>query len=125
MVNCKPEDIIAKLRQTVNKGRFGIDYTICCRDKNKLLRENYIIDDSKIKTILLNLTVDDYISSEPSDNEKFPDDIVHKFISNVKMIRKYSTDIEPVDVKLYIKFTWSVSMNKKMIIISFHEANGF
>lgn len=125
MVEYKPENIIARLRQTVNTGRFGIDYTICCRDKNKLLRENYIIDDNKIKTILLNLTVDDYISSEPSDNENFPDDIVHKFISNVKLIQKYSTDIEPVDVKLYIKFTWSVSMNKKMIIISFHEANDF
>ena len=81
MVEYKPENIIARLRQTVNTGRFGIDYTICRRDKNNLLREKYIIDDSKIKNILINLSVDDYISSEPSDNEEFPDDIVHKFIS--------------------------------------------
>ena len=125
MVEYKPENIIARLRQTVNTGRFGIDYTICRRDKNNLLREKYIIDDSKIKNILINLSVDDYISSEPSDNEEFPDDIVHKFISNVRLLNRYSTDIEPVNVRLYIKFTWSISQNKRMIIISFHEENDF
>lgn len=121
MVDCKPETIIDKLRQTVNTGKYGINYTICRRDKNNLLRERYWVDDYKIKAILLGLTENDYISSEPSDNKDYPDDTVHVFITEVQLLRKFSTNTNYVNVRLYIKFTWSNSLNQKMLIISFHE----
>lgn len=123
MVEFKPENILNKLRQTINNGKYGRDYTVIARDKNNLIREKYFLDDAKIKTILLELTADDYVASEPSDNDEFPNDIVHKFIREVKLLKRYSEDLVPESVKLYIKFTWSASLNGKMIIISFHEEN--
>ncbi len=123
MIDYTPEDILSHLRQTVTKGKYGVDYTIKRRDKNDELREKYLIDDCKIKDILLSLTADNYICSEDSDQEDFPDDIVHKFIKNVHLIRRYSDSIIPENVKLYIKFTWPKQTNKILLIISFHEEN--
>ncbi len=123
MADYKPENIIERIRQTIRTGKFGKDYTIIPRDKNLLLRETFIVDDEKIKTILLSLSVEDYVKSESSDNESFQNDIVHIFTKEVHLIRRYSAKIEAEKVNLYIKFTWSFSQNKTMIIISFHEEN--
>ena len=117
-----PEKIVEKLRQTINKGRYGRDYTIVPRDKNNKLREEYIIDDYKIKSILLSLNVDDYIKTEDSNNVDFPDDIVHIFKKDVSLIKRYSEKIEPQIVGLYIKFTWTNQVEfGNLIFISFHK----
>ncbi|MBE5900186.1 MAG: hypothetical protein E7279_11430 [Lachnospiraceae bacterium] len=121
MVESKPENILSHLRQTLIKGKNGVDYTVIPRDKNKELRENFFIDDSRTKEILLSLTAEDYICSEESDNEDFPDDIVHIFIKTEKLIQRFADSF--VDVNLYIKFTWPRQNNKKLLIISFHEEN--
>ena len=123
MIVQEPEKIVEKLRQTINTGKFGIDYTIIPRDKNNSLREKYIIDDYKIKEILLDLTVDDYIKTELSTNKGFPDDIVHFFKKDVCLIlRFFDNNIEQQKVKLYIKFTWTKTIKKgNLIFISFHE----
>ncbi len=121
MVESKPENILSHLRQTITKGKYGVDYTVIPRDKNKELREKYYISDSKVKEILLSLTVDDYICPKESDNEDFPDDIVHIFIKTEKLIQRFTDSF--VDVNLYIKFTWPRQNNKKLLIISFHEEN--
>ena len=118
-----PEKIIDKLRQTIVKGKYGKDYTIIPRDKNNLLRERYILDDEKIKTILLSLTIDDYIITEDSDNEKHIDDVIHIFRKKTGLIPRYSKKIELIPVELYIKFTWTKSDLGYLIIISFHEWN--
>lgn len=123
MVEYKPESIISRLRQTVSKGKYGKDYTIVRRDKNNLLREKYLVDDNKVKAILLDIDTADYVKSEPSDNEYFLNDIVHIFRSDVQLIRRYSEEIETANIILYIKFTWCSSQNGQMIIISFHEEN--
>lgn len=117
-----PEKIVERLRQTINKGKYGKDYTIIPRDKNNKLREEYIIDDHKIKTILLSLNIDDYIKTECSDNEDFPNDIVHFFTKEVSLIKRYSDKIEPQIIKLYIKFTWTKSVEcGNLFFISFHK----
>jgi len=121
MVESKPENILSHLRQTLIKGKNGVDYTVIPRDKNKELREKYFVDDSRTKEILLSLTAEDYICSEESDNEDFPDDIVHIFIKTEKLIQRFADSF--VDVNLYIKFTWPRQNNKKLLIISFHEEN--
>lgn len=123
MAGYSPDEILSRLWQTIERGKYGVDYVISPRDKNKELREKYLIDDRKIKDILLSLTADDYICSEESDKEEFPDDIVHKFIKKVKLIQRYFSSIIPEDVNVYIKFTWTKNANKNLFIISFHEAN--
>ena len=82
----------------------------------------YIIDDDKIKRILLELTEDDFIKTEESTSEEFPDDIVHIFKKDVSLIKRFfSKDIEPQNVKLYIKFTWTTKTEYgNLIFISFH-----
>ena len=47
MVESKPENILSHLRQTITKGKYGVDYTVIPRDKNKELREKYYISDSR------------------------------------------------------------------------------
>ena len=124
MSDLQPEEIVKRLRQTINKGKMGKDYTIIPRDKNNLLREKYLIDDSKIKAILLDITVDDYICSDDSINEDYPDDVVHVFDKNVHLIPRYSENIEREQVRLYIKFTWTKAEYGNLIFISFHEWEG-
>ncbi len=122
MIAQEPEIVIERLRQTIRTGKYGKDYTIIPRDKNNLLREMYIIDDHEIKTILLDLSVDDFIKTELSNSEEFPDDIVHIFKKDVSLIMRYSDKIELQNVMLYIKFTWtSNNMIGNLIIISFHR----
>ena len=121
MDEIRPDAIIQRLRQTIKTGKLGKDYTIIPRDKNNRIREKYLIDDDKVKGILNSLTVDDYICSEESNHEDFPDDIVHKFEKNISLIRRNCNSLDPEDVCLYIKFTWTRSITKVMIIISFHD----
>ena len=105
MSGLKPEDVVNRLRQTIINGVLGKDYTIISRYKNNLLREKYLIDDAKIKIILLDLTVDDYVYSDESNNKNFEDDVVQVFGKDVLLIRRFSETILPEQVKLYIKFT--------------------
>ena len=122
MIAQEPELVIERLRQTIRTGKYGKDYTIIPRDKNNKLREMYLIDDNKIKMILMSLTVDDFIKTELSTSEEFPDDIVHFFKKNVSLILRYSDNIEAQTVKLYIKFTWSKKNEYgNLIFISFHR----
>ena len=116
----KPEKILERLRQTVKNGKFGRDYTVIPREKNNQLREQYLLDDAKVKAILLCLDVGDHVCTEKSNNEMFPDDVIHIFRKRVGLIPRYSVRTEQVSVELYIKFTW---IKSGLIIISFHEWN--
>lgn len=121
MIGFEPETIIKRLRYTIKNGKYGVDYTISRREKNNRLREEYLIDDAKITYILNELSVEDYVKSENSINEDYLDDVVHVFEKVVPLIRRYR-GIEVTDVRLYIKLTWTKIDKRKMIIISFHEA---
>ncbi len=116
MIEYKPEDVLSRLRQSITKGTF----TIIPRCSFIDIVETYLIDESKIKYILLNLSKEDYIGSEDSYNMNYQDDVVHIFEKDVEAIRKYSDTIESEKIRLYIKFTWSKSADGNLIIISFH-----
>lgn len=79
-----------------------------------------MLDDAKVKAILLSLDVGDHVCTEKSNNEMFPDDVIHIFRKRVSLIPRYSIRTEQVSVELYIKFTW---IKSGLIIISFHEWN--
>ena len=116
-----PEDIITRLKNSINNGTMGRDYVILPRDKNKELTYKYLIDTNKQKEILLSLTTDDYISSETSINKDFPNDIVHIFYKKVNLIPLIDRGISYKKVPIYIKFTWP-DQEEILLIISFHEA---
>lgn len=115
-------DIIAqKLHEVVLTGTFGLDYTFAGdREKNKALRRKYVVDDAKVRDILLLLTGSHYIKSELSDNEEYLGDTVHVFKIIVALMPRYDGDADYKDVCIYIKVTWPDGENP-MFIISFHE----
>ena len=123
MSDLSPEEIINRLRQTIRNGKLGKDYTIKPREKNNLLREQYLISDEKIDEILLALVASDYLGTEDSINNDYSEDVIHKFKKDVSLIPRYSESIERKSVRLYIKLTWTESEYGKMIIISFHKWN--
>ncbi len=43
------------------KGKFGVDYTICKREKNEYLKHEYNINDDKIIEIMMDLEPKDFI----------------------------------------------------------------
>lgn len=49
------KSILKEIHQIVENGVYGRDYTIAPREKNKKIRADYWINDSKIKEILLSL----------------------------------------------------------------------
>lgn len=115
------EIIAQRLHDVVEKGELGLQYTFDSkRDKNKALRRKYIVNDAKMKKILLEINSSHYIKSEHSTNEKHPDDIVHIFKIYENLRPKYDDVDEYVNVCIYIKVTWPDG-EEPMFIISFHE----
>lgn len=121
MKELTPEKIVLRLRQDIKNGKLGKDYTIIPREKNRLFREKYFVSDEKIKEILLSLGADDFIKSDNSDQPDFPDDVIHVFGKECSLLPKYSKNIDRIQVKLYIKFTWSTIEHRALLFISFHE----
>lgn len=114
--------VLNNIRDMIEKGVMGQDYTIANRDKNRRLRRDYNITDAKIREILLKLQVDNFIKAEKSDNLAHPNDVVYIFKNDVLLIPRWQENIDGVNVRLYIKITWPTE-NTIMLIISFHEDN--
>ena len=115
-------DMIAqRLHEIVSTGTLGLDYTFDAeREKNKALRRKYVVDDAKVRDILLLLTGSHYIKSEQSDNEEHLGDTVHVFKIIVALMPRYVEDAICNDICIYIKVTWPDG-EEPMFIISFHE----
>lgn len=116
-----PDDIIERLRRYIDSGRNGIDYTFLYRDKNEEFFSKYIIAEKDRIDILLELTTDDFIGWELSDNPNFPKDVVYIFHHTKAFIPRGIEDAPCENVRLYIKFTWTKYQNNILLIISFHD----
>lgn len=112
--------IIQRLRDTIKKGVFGIDYTVIPREKNRRLRREYVISDDDIIDILSRLTSTDFVKTEPSTNEKHLNDTIAVFKKTEMLQPKWAEEAERISVSIYIKITWPVD-EPGMLIISFHE----
>lgn len=112
--------LIDKLHELVRDGTLGLDYTISDRDKNRTLRNNYVVTDATIKKILLSLCIDDFVKFETSNNPKFSDEIVYIFKKYYLLMPRWEENSDYKNVRLYIKIVWPDD-EKFMFIISFHE----
>lgn len=115
-------EILENIHNMVGNGILGLDYTIASRDKNRRLRRDYNITDTKIRQILLDLHADNFIKAGKSDHLDHPDDIVYIFKKKTLLMPRWKENADYVNVQLYIKITWPVE-NTMMFIISFHEDN--
>ncbi|MDD3142004.1 MAG: hypothetical protein PHX08_24000 [Lachnospiraceae bacterium] len=114
------EEKVLRIKQTIQQGRFGCDYTLTHGIKMKRLKENYFIEDSRILEILKDLDLINFIKAEYSDNEKFPDDIMYIFKKHVSLMPKLIENAEMQIVCIYIKITWT-QPSEIMLVMSFHE----
>lgn len=117
-----PAKVLARVQGMVRDGTYGRDYTIANREKNRRLRRDYNIDDTKIKQILLELQLVDFVKEERSNNPVHPKDIVYIFKKKVQLMPKWQENADYQQVMLYIKITWPTD-EMMMFIISFHEDN--
>ncbi len=117
-----PENIIRRIKETIQKGKFGIDFTISKREKNEYLKQQYNINDDKIIEIMMDLETKDFIKKEKSNNLLHPEDIIYVFKKSVLLMPKWIEDAEYCNVMIYIKITWP-DEQKFMFIISFHQDN--
>ena len=114
--------ILEKIHRMVRDGTMGQDYTIANREKNRRLKRDYNVDDTKIREVLLDLQADNFIKAEKSDNLEHPEDIVYIFKKTILLMPKWQEKADYSNVRLYIKITWPVE-NAMMFVISFHEDN--
>lgn len=114
--------ILENVHRIVRDGTLDQDYTIAKRDKNRWLKRDYNIDDARIREILLDLQVEDFIKAEKSDNLEHPEDVIYVFKKTTLLMPRWQENADYVNVKLYIKITWPTD-NTMMFIISFHEDN--
>ena len=120
--NDHPEDIIRRMKETNQKGKFGVDYTLCKRKKNEYQKHEYNINDDKINEKMMDLEPKDFIKKEKSNNLMHPEDIIYVFKKSVILMPKWIEDAEYRNVMIYIKITWPDEQNF-MFIISFHQDN--
>lgn len=113
--------IAQRLHEVVVEGNLGIDYTFAGdRDKNIVFRRKYIVNDDKMKDILLKITEKHYRKSELSTNEEYPNDVVHVFKIQEDLMPRFEENCSYESVCIYIKVTWPDG-ESPMFIISFHE----
>jgi len=120
--NNDPEDIIRRIKETIQNGKFGDDFTISKREKNEYLKQEYNINDDKIIQIMMDLEPKNFIKQEKSNHLKHPEDIIYVFKKSVLLMPKWIEDAEYCNVMIYIKITWPDEQNS-MFIISFHQDN--
>lgn len=89
-----PENIIRRIKETIQKGKFGIDFTISKREKNEYLKQKYNINDDKIIEIMMDLETKDFIKKEKSNNLMHPEDIIYVFKKSVLLMPKWIEDAE-------------------------------
>ena len=119
-IGYSPDDVVERLHRHIRANVYGIGYTVKPTDKNSQLRKEYVVDDNKVRDILLSLRAEDYLRWEYSNDEHFKGEIVHFFQKNVLLIPRQKEDGKEEEIALYIKMTWS-SKNGILFILSVHK----
>ena len=115
-----PKDIIERLHRCIDSGVYGLDYTILSRDKNDEFYSKYIITEQNRIKILRDLSLENHDGWEISDNQQYPNDVIHFFHYTATLFPRGIEEAPAQKVKLYIKLTWTKS-GTVLIVISFHD----
>lgn len=87
------------------------------RMTNLSLFDEYLIDEERIKIILLDLTEDDFCEKVQNKHVKFQHEWLYIFGKEISLMKRYEEKSEVVP--LYIKF--NMIEDKFVIVISFHK----
>lgn len=107
---------LSDVKEAVKSGRYRLDRNIN-RQENINLFIEYVIDESKAKDIILNLTANDFSKILQNDHKGFEYEELYVFGKDVQLLERIGS--KKKTVSLYIKF--NKLENNFVIVISFHE----
>ena len=110
------EQYLLEVKDAIKKGNYRLDRNNKRQDNIDLFL-NYIIDEMKVKEILLSLTTMDFSEILKNRNKGFEHEKLYVFGKDVRLLER--AGIKEKTVSLYIKF--NKLENCFVIVISFHE----
>lgn len=112
----KIADYLSRAKKLIVQNKFYIALN-SNRMTNLSLFDEYLIDEERIKIILLDLTEDDFCEKVQNKHVQFQREWLYIFGKEISLMKRYEEKSEVVP--LYIKF--NMIENKFVIVISFHK----
>lgn len=109
-------DYLSCAKKLIVQNKFSIALN-SNRMTNLSLFDEYLIDEERIKIILLDLTEDDFCEKVQNKHVQFQHEWLYIFGKEIYLMKRYEEKSEVVP--LYIKF--NMIENKFVIVISFHK----
>lgn len=109
-------DYLSRAKKFIVQNKFCIALN-SNRMTNLSLFDEYLIDEERIKIILLDLTEDDFCEKVQNKHVQFQHEWLYIFGKEISLMKRYEEKSEVV--LLYIKF--NMIENKFVIVISFHK----
>ena len=110
------EQYLSEVKEAVSKDKYRLDRNSRRQDNIDLFLD-YVIDEAKVKEIIMSLEVTDFSEVLQNIHKGFEHEKLYVFGKNVILLERNGS--EEKSVSLYIKF--NKLENNFVIIISFHE----
>lgn len=110
------EQYLSEVKDAVRNDRYRLDRNSKRKDNINLFLD-YVIDEAKVKDIILSLTIMDFSEILQNEHRGFEHERLYVFGKDVVLLERNGT--EEKTVSLYIKF--NKLENCYVIVISFHE----
>lgn len=110
------EQYLSEVKKAVEKGRYRLDRNTRRTDNVNLFLD-YVIEEARVKKILLSLTAMDFSEILQNEHKGYEHERLYVFGKDVILLERNGT--EEKNVSLYIKF--NKLENSFVIVISFHE----
>lgn len=110
------EQYLLEVKEAVKEDKYRLDHNSRRQDNIKLFLD-YVIDEAKVKEVILDLNTQDFSTILQNEHKGFEHEKLYVFGKDITLLERNGT--EEKTVSLYIKF--NKLENCFVIIISFHE----
>jgi len=110
------EQYLLEVKESVKKDKYRLDHNSRRQDNIKLFLD-YVIDEAKVKEVILDLNTQDFSTILQNEHKGFEHEKLYVFGKDITLLERNGT--EEKTVSLYIKF--NKLENCFVIVISFHE----
>ena len=110
------EQYLLEVKESVKKDKYRLDHNSRRQDNIKLFLD-YVIDEAKVKEVILDLDTQDFSTILQNEHKGFGHEKLYVFGKDIILLERNGT--EEKTVSLYIKF--NKLENCFVIVISFHE----
>ena len=110
------EQYLLEVKEAVKKDKYRLDHNSRRQDNIKLFLD-YVIDEAKVKEVILDLNTQDFSTILQNEHKGFEHEKLYVLGKDIILLERNGT--EEKTVSLYIKF--NKLENCFVIVISFHE----